>query len=312
MSPASVSIPEEKSTTRAPERPTMSADFGAADVDSGPPVTVIEGQRPWWPLVDFHELWQHREMLYSLTMHEVMRRYKQTVLGAVWAVLPVVGNTALVAFFLGPLLRTSIDNMPISLFIFTGLLPWYLLVNVMNSSANSVMQHTDLVSRIYFPRLILPLSGVGDRLIDFLIGLLILGVALFFFPGYMPGSDLVILPVVILGLVMAGLGVGLFVAAAGVLYRDAFHALALLAQFWFFATPSIFYSKSIIPESLSWLHGLLPLNPAFGLIENFRGAMTGRGADFPALFISLGVSVVLLLGGVAYFQRTERKFADEI
>lgn len=312
MSPASVSIPEEKSTTRAPEKPAVPDDFGAGDGAEVPALIVIEGPRPWWPLVDFTELWQHREMLYSLTMHEVMRRYKQTMLGAVWAVLPVLGNTALVAFFLGPLLRGSIDDMPISLFIFTGLLPWYLLVNVMNSSANSVMQHSDLVSRIYFPRLILPLSGVGDRLVDFLIGLLILGLSLFFFPGYLPGSDVVILPLVILGLVAAGLGVGLFVAAAGVQYRDAFHGLQLLSQFWFFATPSIFFSKKIIPESLHWLHALLPLNPAFGLIENFRGAMTGRGADFSALFISLGVSLVLLVGGVAYFQRAERKFADDI
>lgn len=290
----------------------MTDDLDAAGPARVPAVTVIDGQRPWWPLVDFAELWQHREMLYSLTMHEVMRRYKQTLLGAVWAVLPVLGETALVAFFLGPLLRNAVDGMPISLFIFTGLLPWHLLVSVMNSSANSVMQHSDLVSRIYFPRLILPLSGVGDRIVDFLIGLLILGVALFFYPGYAPGGDLVILPLVILGLVAAGLGVGLFVAAAGVLYRDAFHGLSLLAQFWFFATPSIFYSKTIIPESLAWLHPLLPLNPAFGLIENFRGAMTGRGADFPALLISLGVSLALLVAGVVYFQRTQRKFADNI
>ncbi len=316
MSPASLSLPDEKTpaTARAADR------SGRPPSDAAPqappqelPVTVIEGGRPFWPLVDFGELWRHREMLLSLTMREIMRRYKQSRLGVVWAVLPVVGNTALIGFVFGPLMKAeSTEGLPPHLFIFSGMLPWYLFLNIVMGTAHSVINHPDLICKIYFPRLILPLSAIGDRLIDFVIGLGVLLAVQAFVGTHMPGSDLVLLPVVVVGFVIGGLGFGLLMGAAGVRYRDVFHALTLITQLWFFATPTIFYSTAIIPERYAWLKAWLPLNPAYGLIVNFRAAMLGTPADLPGLGISLGVCVLLFVVGLVYFQRAERHFADVI
>ena len=291
------------------EKPKPTTPEEAANApDSDPSLTVIDANHSCWPLVNVSELWQHREMLYSLTLREIMRRYKQTVLGAVWALFPVIANTALMGFFF----RLFIDRtqgMDIVPYIFSGLLPWYLFANIMSGAAHSVVEHSDLVSRIYFPRLILPLSSIGDRLLDFGLGLVILLPFLLVY-GHAPGSDIILLPVVILGLIITGLGVGLIMGAAAVAYRDVFHALALISQFWMFATPGVFYPSDRFQGH--WIHPWLPLNPAFGLITNFRGCLTEIGCDYQALLISLGVGILLFLIGLFYFQRSERQFADVI
>ena len=301
-------------TTEAKTQDDVAASDFSPHREDAHEAIVIEAEHGFWPIVNFAELWNHREMLFSLTIREIMRRYKQTLLGVVWAVFPVFANTAMVTLFLTPLMGPSIEVgegqfQSLPMYIFTGLLPWYLFSTVMHSSAQSVLDHSDLVTRVYFPRLVLPLSCIGDRLLDFVIGFLILCLAMLF--GIVDGSPsplaVPVVLVVVAGLIMASLGVGLIVAAVGVAYRDAFHALGLLAQFWFFATPSIFYSKLRVPEVVRpWL----PLNPVFGLIENFRNTMTGNALDVWSFSISLGVSIVMLLVGVVYFQRAQRTFSD--
>lgn len=311
MSASSATLPEDKAPEAAPgeEKPRLpSREEEGSAPDTDPSLTVIEATHSWWPLVNFAELWQHREMLYSLTMREIMRRYKQTVLGAVWALFPVFANTALMGFFFRLFLKDT-GGMDIVPYIFSGLLPWYLFGNIMSGAAHSVVEHSDLVSRIYFPRLILPLSSIGDRLLDFSIGLLILIPFLLWY-GHVPGGDIILLPVIVLGLIITGLGVGLIMGAAAVAYRDVFHALALISQFWMFATPGVFYPHHQFKDH--WIYPWLPLNPAFGLITNFRGCLTEFGCDYRALLISLGVGILLFLIGLFYFQRAERQFADVI
>jgi len=282
----------------------------AADADL--PLLVIE-PRPGWHFVDLGELWRCRELLFFLTWRDIKVRYKQTVLGAAWAVLQPLATMIVFTFFLGRLVANEESPVPYSLFVFTGLLPWTFFSSALSSAGGSIVGNQNMVTKIYFPRLIIPMSAVGAGLMDLFIGLGMLVVMMFYhtWTGHppAPGWGLLLLPVLILLLLIAALGVGILLAALTVAYRDFRHVVPFMVQIWMFATPAIYIqTQTLGPRSQTWM----PLNPAYGLISNFRQALLGGDLDFYALAVSSAVSVGLLIVGCLYFRRVERSFADII
>jgi lipopolysaccharide transport system permease protein len=271
-------------------------------------LTVIE-RRPGWQLVNWAELWRFRELLFFLTWRDVKVRYKQTALGAAWAVLQPLATMAVFAVFLGQLASVPSGGVAYPLFVFAGLLPWTFFANALASSGQSVVGNQNLVTKVYFPRLLIPMSAVGAGLVDFLIafGMLLVLMAWYAVP---PGWGIFLVPVLALGLVVAALGFGTLLAALTVAYRDFRYVVPFLVQLWMFATPTIYMQADAVIGPTG--QAFLPLNPAYGLITNFRQAMLGGALDLYALAVSGAVSVLLLVVGCLYFRRVERHFADII
>lgn len=269
-------------------------------------LTVIQPSRGW-RVHDFRELWAYRELLLVLTARDVKVRYKQTVLGFAWAIIQPVMLMVVFSIFFGRLAEMPSDGHPYPIFVYAALLPWTFFANAIGTSSNSLIGSTQLVSKVYFPRLIIPLASVGGGLVDFAISA---GVLLLLMLWYGVGWSLNLLaaPLLVAGVMFTALGVGTFLSALTVAYRDFRYVVPFMAQFWMFATPVV-YPASLVPEGWRWL---LYLNPMAGLIEGFRSAFLARPFDVPALAISLGVALVLFLGGVAYFEKVERRFADII
>lgn len=272
------------------------------------PVTVIE-PRPGWRLVDVGQLWRYRELLFFLTWRDVIVRYKQTVLGAAWAVLQPFATMVVFSLVFSRVAGTSASDLPYPLFAFAGLLPWIFFANGIASAGQSVVANQNLVTKVYFPRLIIPLSAVAAGLVDFLIAFLMLGGLMVYF-GHAPGIGILLLPLLTLLLVIAAVGMGTLLAALTVAYRDFRHAVPFMIQLWMFATPTIYLkTETALDPRWQWL---LPLNPAHGLIRNFRAAVLGLDFDLYSLAVSGTLSVGLLLVGCFYFRRQERLFADII
>jgi lipopolysaccharide transport system permease protein len=289
--------------------PTTGPAAGAA---AGPevdlPVTVIERQ-PGWRLVDWRELWRYRELLFFLTWRDVKVKYKQTVLGAAWAVLQPFATMVVFSLFFGRVAQLPTGGVEYPLFVFAGLLPWTFFANAITSAGNSVVGSQNLITKVYFPRLIIPMGAVGAGLVDFAIAFgMLLALMLYF--GTLPGWGLLLVPALTLGLIVAALGVGTLLAALTVAYRDFRYVLTFLVQLWMFATPSIYLNAGEVVGPRG--QALLPLNPAYGLILNFRQAVLGGPLDLYALAVSSAVSLGLLLVGCLYFRRVERSFADII
>lgn len=267
-------------------------------------VTVIEPARGWRSL-DLRELWAYRELLWVLTERDIKVRYKQTVLGAAWAVIQPLMLMVVFSLFFGRLARMPSDGIPYPIFAYCGLLPWTFFANALSSSAGSVVGSANLISKVYFPRLIVPLSSIGSWLVDFAIAtLILLGLMLYYGLGW--SVNLLMAPVLVLAVVFVALGIGTLLAALTVAYRDFRYVIPFMLQFWMFATPVV-YPSSLVPEPWRWV---LHLNPMSGLVEGFRSAFLGRPFDFGAIGLSLTVALVLFLVGVAYFERVERRFAD--
>lgn len=273
------------------------------------PVTVIEPQ-PSWQVVNLRELWKARELLYFLVWRDVKVRYKQTFFGVAWAILQPVATMFAFTMFLGRADGVYDDQHPYWMFVFAGLLPWTFFGTGVSTAGQSVVINQNLVTKVYFPRLIIPLSALGVGLLDFLIafGLLIL---LMVWKGVWPSWGVLLLPLIVTLLITAALGVGTLLAALTVAYRDFRFVVPFLVQLWMFATPSIYME---VNEKLvgSLTYQLLPLNPAYGLILNFRAAILGEPLHWEALVVSGSVSVLLLLMGCFYFRRVEKSFADII
>jgi homopolymeric O-antigen transport system permease protein len=280
-----------------------------ADPTADWPVTVIERRSGWQPF-NLRELWRYRELLYFLTWRDVKVRYKQTVLGAAWAVIQPLGAMAVFALFLGRATGLTGDlPYSYSLFVLAGLLPWMYFSNALGSAGQSLVSNQNLVTKVYFPRLLIPLGAVGAGLVDFFVAFVLLLVMMPFY-GVWPGWGFLWLPLLVGLLVVAALGVGTLLSALTVAYRDFRFVVPFLVQLWMFATPSIYMqAERVIPGRWQWL---LPLNPADGLVVNFRQAVLGGPMDYYALAVSSAVSVVLLLLGCLYFRRVERSFADVI
>ena len=268
-------------------------------------ITFIQPSTAWTSL-GLKELWAYRELLYFLVWRDVKVRYKQTVLGAAWAIIQPFFLMVVFSLFLGRLAKVPSDGFPYPLFTFCALLPWQLFAHALTESSNSLVANERLITKVYFPRLVVPLSAVLGGLVDFAIAFVIL-LGMMVYYGIVPGWAIITLPAFVLLAILTALGVGLWLSALNVRYRDVRYTINFLIQVWLFATP-VAYSSSLIPERWRALYGL---NPMAGVVEGFRWALLGKAKSPDAL---LGVSVVavitILIGGFYYFRRMEQEFAD--
>jgi lipopolysaccharide transport system permease protein len=271
-----------------------------------PRVTVIEPVRGWTPL-DLRELWEYRELLFFLAGRDIKVRYRQTALGVAWAVLQPFSTRVVFSVFFGRLGGIPSDDMPYPLFSFAGLVPWTFFAYGLSEASNSVVGSQQLITKVYFPRLTIPIATVLAGVVDFAIAFVILIVMMLFY-GIVPTIRVVwIAPMVLLAVVSA-LGVGLWLAALNVKYRDVRYALPFLTQLWLFATP-IAYPSSLLDEG-TW-RSVYALNPMVGVVEGFRWALLGsRTAPGSMLVASSVAALALLIGGAIYFRRMEATFAD--
>jgi lipopolysaccharide transport system permease protein len=283
-----------------------------ADPTAHWPVTIIE-RKPGWQIVDLEELWRFHELLFFLTWRDVKVRYKQTVLGAAWAILQPLANMIVFTVFLGRMAGITVD-IPYSLYVFSGMLPWLFFSNAITSAGTSVVANQNMVTKIYFPRLIIPMAAVGAGIVDFLIGFVILlamqGWYLMSGKPVAPDWGIILVVPILFFLAIAALGFGALLAALTVAFRDFRYVVPFMVQIWMFATPTIYLDADASYGPM--IRSLLPLNPAYGLISNFRRAMVGQALDWQGLCVSVAVSVVLLFIGCLYFRRVERGFADII
>jgi lipopolysaccharide transport system permease protein len=278
----------------------------AAELDE--PIAVIRPTSGWEPL-RLEELWRYRELIYFLAWRDLKVRYKQTVLGVAWVVLQPLLITAVFAIVFGRLVPVSSDaiGVPYVVFAFCGLLPWQLFAYGLTNASNSVVASERLITKVYFPRLVIPLAAALSGLVDFALLSVALGGMLVYFRIAPPA--LWALPFFVVMAVSAALGVGLWLSALNARYRDVRHTIPFLTQLWFFLTP-IVYPASFLPERWRFVYAL---NPMVGAIEGFRWALLGSsGAPDASLPISLAVTVALLIGGLYYFRRMERTFADVV
>jgi lipopolysaccharide transport system permease protein len=254
------------------------------------------------------EVWQYRELLYFLAWRDIKIRYKQTAIGAAWAILQPVFSMVIFSVIFGNFAKIPSDGLPYPIFAYAALLPWTYFAQAIQRSGASLVSSESMIKKVYFPRLIIPLSAALAPIIDFAIAFVVLlGMMVWF--GTMPTSGILLLPVFLLLAFATALAVGLFASALNVKYRDVAHAMPFLIQIWMFASPVV-YSVSIVPERWRLLYGL---NPMAGVIEGFRWALLGmQKPDFTVMIVSAGVVLVLLLCGLVYFRRVERVFADVI
>jgi len=258
-------------------------------------------------MLDLRELLTYRELLWVLTLRDLKVRYKQTLLGVAWAVIQPVTAMIIFTVIFGRLAGLPSDGYPYPVFVFAGLLPWTFFANAIGAIGGSLAGSAPLITKVYFPRLIIPLTSIGSGLVDFAVstGVLLL---LMLYYGMPWSTNLAAVPLLVLGLVFTGLGVGAFLSALTVAYRDFRYVIPFLTQMWLFATPVI-YPENLIPEGWRWA---LYLNPMAGWINGFRAAFLGGSFDAVGLGISSTLAALLLLGGAVYFGKVERGFADII
>ncbi|HUE89980.1 MAG TPA: ABC transporter permease [Vicinamibacterales bacterium] len=270
------------------------------------PIVVIDARHPAAGTVA--EAWRRRELLFFLVWRDLKVRYKQTALGVTWAVLQPLATMVVFSIFFGRLAKMPSDGVPYPLFAFTALVPWTYFAGALAQGSNALLTSQALVSKVYFPRMLLPLASVVTPLVDAGIGLVVLG-SLSVWYGHLPGMAIVWLPAFALLAVATAFGVVLFLAALNVVYRDVRYVLPFLTQIWLFATP-VAYPASLLPEQWRWIYAL---NPMVSVIEGFRWALLGTTVlDAPMLAASVSASAFAVVLGVWYFRRLETTFADVI
>ena len=269
-------------------------------------VTVIR-PRPGWQAVDFDELWRNRGLLYFLVWRDVKVRYKQTVLGAAWAVVQPVSLMLLFTFIFGRLAKIPSDGAPYALFSFAGLLPWLYFQNCVSVSGLSLVSDAPLLTKIYFPRLFIPSASIGAGLVDFIVSLCALaGLMVWYVQS--PGLTVILLPLLILLLVMTALGVGCILSSLTVTYRDFKLVVPFTLRVWMYLSPVV-YPVSLLPREYQWL---MALNPMTGVIGGFRSVLFNQPLKWLELGISTAIATVLFVFGLYFFRRTERRFADVV
>jgi lipopolysaccharide transport system permease protein len=272
-----------------------------------PPILRITPPGRWWA-IPLGEMWNYRELLYFFVWRDIKVRYKQTAVGALWAVLQPILTMLVFSLFFGRLAHIPSNGLPYPIFYYCALLPWMYFSVALQNATNTIVDNQRLITKVYFPRLILPLSSVFSGMVDFGVSFLMFIVMMIYY-GIRPTPAAFLVPVFLMLAVLTALGVGLWLAALNALYRDVRYVLPFLIQFWMFASP-VAYPSSLVPEKWQWLYGL---NPMAGVIEGFRWSLTGHGqAPGGLLFASLGVVIVILLSGVAYFQKMETTIADVV
>jgi lipopolysaccharide transport system permease protein len=250
-------------------------------------------------------MWSYRELLYFLIWRDVKVRYKQTGLGVAWAIIQPLFTMIIFTLFFGRLAGVPSDNVPYPLFAYAGLLPWTFFSNAISNSGNSLVGSANLITKVYFPRMIIPGAAVAAGLVDFAIALIIL-ILLMFYYGVILSWSILMFPVLVTLTTLLAVGVGMWLSALNVKYRDVRFALPFLVQLWMFVSPVI-YPTSFLPVKFRWL---LSLNPLTGIIEGYRSSLFGRRFDWTALAMSAAITLVLLVYASYSFRRMEKSFAD--
>lgn len=291
----------------------MALSAGPKPVAAGPgrqlhgePVVVI-GSRHGWRDLGLGELWSHRELLYFFVWRDLKVRYRQTVFGASWAVLQPVLLMLVFTVSVGRLKGVAPVGIPYPLFAFAGLVPWTLFASSLAAASNSLVNAEGIITKVYFPRLLLPFSAIGSFLVDYLVALVVLALLMLYF-GAVPSVAVLWLPVFTLFALVTALGVGTWLSAINVRYRDVKYVVPFLTQIWMFASPVI-YDSTLIPDNWRWLFAL---NPMTGVLEGFRWALLGGARPDESILVSAAASVLVLASGIIYFRRTEQTFADVI
>lgn len=270
------------------------------------PTIIVRPPRGWAP-IQFRALWDYRELLYFLTWRDIKVRYKQTALGFAWAIIQPLFMMIVFTLFFGILAKVPSNGIPYPLFTYTALLPWTLFSEGIARSSMSLVQDANLVQKVYFPRLIMPLSSILSPVVDFAIALTIL-VGMMFYYGYLPTVRVLWLPVFVLLAMVTALGVGLWLSAINVKYRDVRYVIPFLTQLWLFASPVV-YSSSLVPVRFQAFYGL---NPMAGVIEGFRWVLLGAEPPSSLIAVSIIVVLIVLVSGAFYFRRSEKTFADVV
>lgn len=260
-----------------------------------------------WVSLNLRDLWDYRELLYFLMWRDVKVRYKQTVLGAAWAIIQPFFTMLIFTIFFGKLVGIHSDGLPYSLFALSGLVPWTFFSGAVTNSSNSLLGDARLITKVYFPRMIIPGATVGAGLVDFIIAFVTL-LGLMAYYRVTVTWNILILPILIAMLALLALGVGMWMSALNVKYRDIRYVLPFTIQLWMFASP-IIYPTSYIPEKWRLLYSL---NPLVGIVEGFRASLLGQALNLPALAISAGITLALLVCSAYVFRRMEKDFADVI
>lgn len=273
----------------------------------GKDITLIRPSRGWVSL-NLRDLWRYRELIYFFIWRDVKVRYKQTLLGAAWAIIQPVFTMVVFSIFFGNLAKIPSDNIPYPIFSYTALLPWGLFEAGISKAGNSLVASRSLITKIYFPRLVIPLASVIAGLVDFALAFIVL-IGMMFYYGFSPTSTIWVLPILLLLTLMTALGTGLWLSALNVAYRDVGYVIPFIIRLWFFLTP-ITYSASIVPEAFQKLYAL---NPMTGVVQGFRWALLGVGSPPSELLLASSIAaLVLLVTGALYFRRMERTFADVV
>ena len=268
------------------------------------PLVSIRAERKWVPL-DVKSLWGHRELLYFLTWRDVKVRYKQTLLGAAWVIIQPLLTMFIFTLFFGKLAGVPSDGIPYPVFTFTGLLPWTFFSNAVNHSGNSLVASTNLITKVYFPRLIIPTASIAASLVDFGIAFILLAILMIYYRITLT-ANILMLPVLVIITATLALGVGMLMSARNVKYRDIRHALPFGLQVMMFMTPIIYPSSMVPPQ---WRR-LLNLNPLSGVIEAYRASLFGKPFNWQSLGYSAAFTLILLIVAAVYFRKTENTFAD--
>ena len=277
------------------------------EVNASPTPTLIIRPSSGWIPINFRDLWRYRELLYFLIWREIKVRYKQTALGFAWAIIQPFCMMIVFTLFFGTLAKVPSEGIPYPLFNYAALLPWTLFAEGLSRSSSSMVQNTNLIQKVYFPRLVMPLSGILSPLVDFAIAFTIL-IGMMIYYGYPPTWNILFLPAFILLAVMTASGVGLWLSAINVKYRDVRYAIPFLIQLWLFASPVV-YSSTLLPAKFRAFYGI---NPMAGVIDGFRWSLLGTEPPGALLAVSIVIVIVIWISGAFYFRHSEKTFADVI
>jgi lipopolysaccharide transport system permease protein len=285
------------------------AETDAMDVaDARPEPIVFIRPAAGFLQLNLQDLWEYRELLYFLVWRDIKVRYKQTVIGVGWAVIQPFFTMVVFSLFFGHLAKMPSEGLPYPIFYYSALLPWMYFAQALSGATNTMVENQRIITKIYFPRLILLFAAVLSGLVDFSIAFTML-IGMMVFYGIVPTTAVLLLPLFLLLAVATALGVGLWLSALNAIYRDVRYALPFVVQCWMFASP-VAYPSSLVPETWRWLYGL---NPMAGVIEGFRWALTGQGQPpGPLLWASAAAVLLLLIGGLCYFQKMEETIADVV
>lgn len=279
----------------------------ASSASMEPSIVRVEASSGWVSL-RLKELWDYRELLYFLVWRDVKVRYKQTALGVTWAIIQPFLTMIVFSLFFGRLAKVPSDGVPYPIFSYTALVPWSFFAYGLGQAANSIVSSSNLITKVYFPRLIIPIATVVSGVVDFVLAFaVLLGMMLYY--GVSPTVNVFLLPLFLLLALVTSLGVGLWLSALNVKYRDVRYIVPFITQFWMFATP-IAYSSSLLSQPWRTIYGL---NPMVGVVEGFRWALLGtKTAPGPIIAVSSLAALALMIGGALYFRRMERTFADVV